>query len=69
MKARSADDHRPDPAAARVVPPQPPREVGGRRRRLEGVRERPDLRVINGEGAGGRRTRSGRLRPVRDNPS
>jgi len=51
-----------------VVPPQP-REVGGRRRRLEGLRQRPDLRVINGEGADGRRTRSGRLRPVRDNPS
>ena len=35
-----------------------------KRRRLEGYRERPDLRVINGEGTGSSRTRSGRLRAV-----
>ncbi|WP_433295355.1 glycosyltransferase [Actinoplanes sp. CA-030573] len=61
-KPRSAEDGRPDPSA----PPQPPaqREVGTKRRRIEGLRQRPDLRVINGEGTGGGRTRSGRLRPV-----
>jgi hypothetical protein len=64
VKPRSAEDNRPDPAAARVVPPQPPREVGGRRRHLEDYRQRPDLRVINGEGTDNGRTRSGRLRPV-----
>jgi Glycosyl transferase family 2 len=40
------------------------REVGTRRRHLEDYRPRPDLRVINGEGAGGGRSRSGRLRAV-----
>jgi hypothetical protein len=64
VKPRSAEDNRPDPAAARVVPPQPTREVGGRRRHLEDYRQRPDLRVINGEGTGDGRTRSGRLRSV-----
>jgi hypothetical protein len=60
----------PDPAAARAVPPQSHREVGAKRRRLDGFRQRPDLRLINGEGAGIRRTRSGRLRSVpRENPS
>jgi len=67
-KLRSGQDQRPDPAAARTVPPQPPatgrREVGAKRRRLEGYRQRPDLRVINGEGNGTGRSRSGRLRPV-----
>jgi hypothetical protein len=68
-KPRSAEDYRPDPASARLAPPQSHREVGGKRRRLESFRQRPDLRVINGEGAGTRRTRSGRLRPVhRENP-
>jgi hypothetical protein len=65
-KPRSGEDARPDSAQARSIPPQPPapREVGARRRRLEGYRQRPDLRVINGEGNGTERTRSGRLRPV-----
>lgn len=65
-KPRTAEDKRPDPAQARLIPPQPPapREVGLRRRRLESYRQRPDLKVINGEGTGGGRTRSGRLRPV-----
>ncbi|WP_433366236.1 glycosyltransferase family 2 protein [Actinoplanes sp. CA-142083] len=78
-KPRSAEDARPDSAASSFVPPsapaaesrsvplQPPaarREVGTKRRRIEGLRQRPDLRVINGEGTGGGRTRSGRLRPV-----
>jgi len=49
-----------EPRAA--IPPQ--REVGGRRRRIESPGPRPDLRVINGEGNGTGRTRSGRLRPV-----
>ena len=49
-----------EPRAA--IPPQ--REVGGRRRRIESPGQRPDLRVINGEGNGTGRTRSGRLRPV-----
>jgi hypothetical protein len=40
------------------------REVGTRRRHLEGYRQRPDLRVINGEGSGDGRSRSGRLRAV-----
>ena len=70
--ARSVEEVRPGSAVARYVPPQPPvrREVGTKRRRLE-VRQRPDLRVINGEGTGTGtgRTRSGRLRPVpRENP-
>jgi len=48
---------------------EPEREVGARRRRLEAYRQRPDLRVINGEGTTGR-SRSGRLRAVpRENPS
>ncbi|GIM94276.1 hypothetical protein Ato02nite_060690 [Paractinoplanes toevensis] len=67
LKPRSAEDQRPDPAKVRSMPPQPPagpREVGGKRRRLEGYRQRPDLRLINGQGTGGPRTRSGRLRPV-----
>ncbi|MFC7278024.1 glycosyltransferase [Paractinoplanes rhizophilus] len=57
-----------DPAAPGLFPPRPPaaprREVGTKRRRIEGLRQRPDLRVINGEGNGSGRTRSGRLRPV-----
>jgi hypothetical protein len=65
VKPRSAEDNRPDPAAARM-PAQPAREVGSHRRRIEG--HRPDLQVINGEGTGGR-TSSGRLRPVRENPT
>jgi hypothetical protein len=44
--------------------PEEPREVGARRRHLEGYRQRPDLRVINGEGGGSGRSRSGRLRAV-----
>lgn len=45
-----------------AIPPR--REVGGKRRRIEG-HGRPDLRVIKGEGDGtGSRTKSGRLRPV-----
>jgi hypothetical protein len=64
-KLRSAEDSRPDPAASRAVPPQPPvREIGIDRRRLDAYRQRPDLRVINGEGTGGGPTRSGRLRPI-----
>jgi hypothetical protein len=43
---------------------KPQREVGTKRRRLEAYRQRPDLRVINGEGTGTGRTRSGRLRAV-----
>ena len=43
---------------------EPRREVGARRRHLEGYRERPDLRVINGEGSGGEGSPSGRLRAV-----
>jgi hypothetical protein len=43
---------------------EPAREVGARRRRLEAYWQRPDLRVINGEGTGSERTGSGRLRPV-----
>ena len=43
---------------------EPPREVGAKRRRIEAYRQRPDLRVINGEGTGSNRTRSGRLRAV-----
>ena len=39
-------------------------EVGGRRRRLDAYRQRPNLRVINGEGTSQGRTRSGRLRAV-----
>ena len=69
-KPRSAEDQRPDPAAARTVPPQPVtgrREVGAKRRRLDGYRQKPDLRLINGEGKGSGRTTSGRLRPVREN--
>ncbi|MEU4241147.1 glycosyltransferase family 2 protein [Actinoplanes sp. NPDC026619] len=38
------------------------REVGDQRRRME-IRQRPELRLINGEGTGSRRG-SGRLRPV-----
>ncbi|GIF17683.1 hypothetical protein Ate02nite_04130 [Paractinoplanes tereljensis] len=71
LKPRSAEDHRLDPAKARSLPPQPAanREVGAKRRRLETYRQRPDLRLINGQGTGGPRTRSGRLRPVpRENP-
>jgi hypothetical protein len=63
LKPRTADDHRLDPVKTRQIPPQP-REVGAKRRRLEVPGRRPDLRVINGEGTGGPRTRSGRLRPV-----
>jgi hypothetical protein len=62
VKPRSAEDNRPDPAAGRFLPPQPSREVGTRRRHLEDYRQRPTLRVINGEGAGG--GRSGDLRPL-----
>jgi hypothetical protein len=40
------------------------REVGTRRRHLEGYRQRPDLRVINGDGTGTGQSRSGRLRAV-----
>ena len=40
------------------------REVGGHRRRLDEYRQRPDLRVINGEGVNPGRTRSGRVRAV-----
>ncbi|WP_203734287.1 glycosyltransferase family 2 protein [Paractinoplanes durhamensis] len=47
----------------KAMKPQP-REVGEKRRRMEVYRQRPDLRVINGEGTGGPRTRPGRLRPV-----
>jgi hypothetical protein len=43
---------------------EPPREVGTRRRHLEGYRQRPDLRVINGEGTESGLPRSGRLRAV-----
>lgn len=46
---------------AKALAPQP-REVGDQRRHLEMYRQRPDLRLINGEGAGG--PRLGRLRPV-----
>ncbi|WP_040433232.1 hypothetical protein, partial [Paractinoplanes globisporus] len=65
-KPRSGEDGRPDWADSRGIPPQPSgrREVGTKRRRIEGFRQRPDLRVINGEGNGTGRTRSGRLRPV-----
>ena len=53
----------PDAVEPRAVIP-PPREVGGKRRRIESHGRRPDLRVINGEGDGTGRTKSGRLRPV-----
>jgi hypothetical protein len=67
---RPAGDQRPDPAAASEAPPQSAAEIGIHRRHLEGYRQRPDLRLINGEGTGTHRTRSGRLRPVpRENPS
>jgi hypothetical protein len=46
------------------APAEPPREVGARRRHLERYRQRPDLRVINGEGGGSEHSRSGRLRAV-----
>jgi hypothetical protein len=60
QEERRQDESRPDePEVA-----EPPREVGARRRHLEGYRQRPDLRVINGEGAGSGRSRSGRLRAV-----
>ena len=42
----------------------PTHEVGSKRRRLDAYRQRPDLRVINGEGTNPGRTRSGRLRAV-----
>jgi hypothetical protein len=45
----------------RSLKPQP-RQVGEQRRHLEMYRQRPDLRVINGEGTDG--PRRGRLRPV-----
>jgi glycosyl transferase family 2 len=63
VQPRSAGEQRPG-AAAKFVPPQTAREVGTHRRHLEGYRQRPDLRLINGEGTGVRRSRSGRLRPV-----
>lgn len=60
----SGPDVRPRPAwdhpTAATLPLKPRREVGSRRRRLEGYRQRPELRVINGEGAGGK-GRGGRL--------
>jgi hypothetical protein len=62
----SAAAGRLDEPEVRGLPPQPAREVGVNRRRLDGLRQRPDLRLINGEGNGNRRTGSGRLRPVRD---
>ena len=43
---------------------EPGREVGAKRRRLDAYRQRPDLRVINGEGTSPGRTPSGRLRVV-----
>ena len=51
------------------VPEQvtPRREVGGRRRRIAGLRQQPDLRVINGEGDGQNTGRRARLRAVRKN--
>jgi len=58
----------PDAEPRAAIPSQ--REVGGKRRRITSHRQRPDLRLINGEGDGTGRTRSGRLRPVpKENPS
>ncbi|GAA0570205.1 hypothetical protein GCM10010172_63320 [Paractinoplanes ferrugineus] len=53
------------PPTKAILKPQS-REVGDQRRRLEIYRQRPDLRLINGEGTGG--PRSGRLRPVPREP-
>jgi hypothetical protein len=75
VSGRRRDERRAEPAPAdeeqaakpeQSEPPrsEPPREVGTRRRHLEGYRQRPDLRVINGEGTGSGRSRSGRLRAV-----
>jgi Glycosyl transferase family 2 len=61
---RSADHRHPAPATIEHLPPQAAREIGGHRRQLEGFRQRPELRLINGEGSGTRRGRGGRLRPV-----
>jgi glycosyl transferase family 2 len=63
------------PSAGEALRPPGPgpgehREVGTRRRRLEGFRQEPNLRVINGEGGGTPRGRGGRLRAVpRENPA
>jgi hypothetical protein len=73
---RWPDDGRPDPTPGEMAGgrtgegrdetpgAEVPREVGAKRRRIEAYRQRPDLRVINGEGTGSNRTRSGRLRSV-----
>ncbi|XVV10636.1 glycosyltransferase family 2 protein [Actinoplanes sp. CA-131856] len=45
--------------------PKQPGEVGARRRRIAGRQSQPDLRVINGEGAGPAGGRRGRLRSVK----
>jgi hypothetical protein len=73
---RQHDDGRADPGPGETTGgrtsegrDEPPREVGAKRRRIEPYRQRPDLRVINGEGTGSNRTRSGRLRAVPREPT
>ncbi|HEY0533443.1 MAG TPA: glycosyltransferase [Actinoplanes sp.] len=63
-ETEQAEPHREADARETEQAAEPRREVGARRRHLEGYRQRPELRVINGEGAGGGRSRSGRLRAV-----